>query len=189
MKHTAELLILFILILTMAGCGKNESSHTVDKIINEQTENAKAGSGNTVSEEPSTDAALNPETDSGDNNVDYDLTAMSSDMVYAVVYQMMGDPDTYIGKTVRMEGLYYGSYYEPAGQYYHFCIIQDALACCAQGLEFVWDDGNHIYPDEYPEENTEVIVQGIFETYNDDGVDYCRLNNAKLESPGVDSGR
>ena len=38
--------------------------------------------------------------------VDYDLTQMNGDMVYATVYQMMADPSTYEGKTFRMEGLY-----------------------------------------------------------------------------------
>jgi len=31
-------------------------------------------------------------------------------------------------------GTYYAVYYEPAGKYYHHCIIQDAPACCAQGM-------------------------------------------------------
>ncbi len=116
-------------------------------------------------------------------SVDYDLTAMSSDMVYATVYQMMINPKTYIGKTFRMDGLYYATYYEPTAQYYHYCIIKDATACCAQGLEFVWDDGSHVYSDEYPKDNAEVVVEGTFETYREDGDDnlYCRLKDATME--------
>ena len=34
------------------------------------------------------------------------------------------------------------------------------MACCAQGLEFVWGDGSHKYPDEYPAEDAEIEVQG-----------------------------
>ena len=41
------------------------------------------------------------------------------------------------------------------------------MACCAQGLEFVWGDGSHKYPDEYPAEDTEIEVQGTFETYKE----------------------
>lgn len=157
MKHIAKIMILFILILTMTGCDENENG------------------------DPSA-MPQGTEVQSADE-VDYDLTAMSSDMVYATVYQMMVDPDTYIGKTFRMDGLYYGSYYEPTAQYYHYCIIQDATACCAQGMEFVWGDGSHVYPDEYPAENAKVIVQGVFETYREDGDSnlYCRLKDATLE--------
>lgn len=117
------------------------------------------------------------------DGIDYDLTTMSSDMVYATVYQMMIDPDAYIGKTVKMSGTYYASYYEPTAQYYHYVIIQDAAACCAQGLEFVWEDGSHIYPEEYPEENAVVEVIGVFDTYKDNEDDYyqyCRLKDASM---------
>lgn len=118
-----------------------------------------------------------------ESGVDYDLTGMGSDMIYATVYQLMVNPDDYVGKTFKMKGLYYPSYYEGTGQYYHYCTIKDAAACCAQGIEFVWEDGNHVYPDEYPAENSEIIITGTFETYreeNDPNL-YCCLNQAMLE--------
>ena len=61
-------------------------------------------------------------------------------------------------------------------------MIQDATACCAQGMEFVWGDGSHVYPDEYPEEDAEVIVEGTFETYTEERDEnlYCRLKDATL---------
>ena len=43
--------------------------------------------------------------------VDVDLTLMGSDLVYATVYQMMSKPEEYEGKTIRIEGKYYASYY------------------------------------------------------------------------------
>ena len=58
-------------------------------------------------------------------------------MVYATVYQMMMEPEQYEGKTIRIDGNYYISKDEATGNTYHFCVIKDALACCAQGLEFV----------------------------------------------------
>ena len=60
-------------------------------------------------------------------------------------------------------------------------VIADATACCAQGLEFVWDDGTHAFPDEYPEPGTEVEVTGTFETYDENGVTYCHLVGSTLE--------
>lgn len=114
--------------------------------------------------------------------VDYDLTVMSSDMVYATIYQMITEPEQYAGKTIRMQGLYYAAYAEQKFQYYHYCIVTDALACCAQGIEFVWDDGNHVYPDEYPRDNAPITVQGTFSAQKEEttGNWYCRLENASL---------
>lgn len=109
--------------------------------------------------------------------VDYDLTQMNGDMVYAT------DPSTYEGKTFRMEGLYTPIIVEDTGKIYHHCLIQDALACCAQGMEFVSGDGSHTDQSEYPPEDTDIIVEGIFETYReeDDENLYCRLANATME--------
>lgn len=109
--------------------------------------------------------------------VDYDLTQMNGDMVYAT------DPSTYEGKTFRMEGLYTPIIVEDTGKIYHYCLIQDALACCAQGMEFVSGDGSHTDQSEYPPEDTDIIVEGIFETYReeDDENLYCRLANATME--------
>ena len=78
---------------------------------------------------------------------------------------------------------FYSSYYNSTDKYYHYCIIQDATACCAQGMEFVWDDDSHVYPDDYPAENSNIVVTGVFETYREDGDKnlYCRLSDASLE--------
>ena len=56
---------------------------------------------------------------------------------YAAFYQLMVEPDKYIGKTLCIDGLYYTGQNEKTGTYYHYSIIKDALACCSQGLEFV----------------------------------------------------
>ncbi|MDF2587177.1 MAG: hypothetical protein K0S41_1018 [Anaerocolumna sp.] len=118
-----------------------------------------------------------------DEYIDYDLTTMSSDMVYSLVFQMMETPEDYIGTKVKISGLYYANYYEPTGKYYHCVLIQDALACCAQGMEFVWGDGSYIYPDDYPDDGTEVEVIGVFDTYteNDDPTIYPYLSKAEIK--------
>ncbi len=116
------------------------------------------------------------------DGIDYDLTAMDGDMVYASVYQMMVEPEAFEGKVIKISGRYYASFYDPNNRYYHYVIIEDAMACCAQGMEFVWDDGSHVYPDEYPKDNSYVEVVGTFETYTEtDGQVYCRLKDASFK--------
>lgn len=113
--------------------------------------------------------------------VDVDLTALSSTMVYSEVYNMMVAPDKYIGKTVRMRGQF--ALYEDteSSARYFACIIADATACCSQGLEFVLT-GEHTYPKDYPELGSEITVTGIFELYEENGLQYCRLANATILS-------
>ncbi len=103
--------------------------------------------------------------------VDVDLTKLSSVMVYSEVYNMMMEPEKYMGKTVKMRGPYYASFYEPTQQYYHFIIIEDATACCQQGLEFVLN-GDYEYPKDYPQDSEEIEVTGVFSSYEELGQTY-----------------
>lgn len=116
-----------------------------------------------------------------DPNVDVDLTVLTPGMVYAEVYNIVTEPGSYIGKTMKMKGTF-GVYYDEAtGQYYFACLIQDATACCQNGIEFVLD-GEHVYPDDYPELGSVITVTGVFDTYEDGGYTYCTLRTAKLIS-------
>ena len=192
--------------------GKNVSTDALEQALKNQTETSENEGADVSDSASDTDAKrneanLNFDTETGNDNapdagknnkqydyktddgsrqptdVDYDLTEMDGDMVYAMVYQIMMNPSTYVGKTFRIEGTYHSVYYEMTGTRYHSCIIKDALGCCAQGLEFVWDDGNHVYPDEYPQENTEIVVEGTLGTYQEEGDKniYCRLEDATMK--------
>lgn len=202
LKYAACLVLMLGLL---SGCGDSNRTDqivTTESVIPEQTieqvttDTTEQTTTETVTEVTTETAGITEDTRENETiitmetgsqtetGVDYDLTTMSKSMVYATVYQLMIDPDSYRGKTFRIMGDYYASYYEATGKYYHYCVIQDATACCAQGLEFVCGDGSRVYPDEYPVENTSIVVQGVFETYTEDDnpqVQYCRLVDATME--------
>lgn len=108
--------------------------------------------------------------------IDVDLTILSPTMVFAEVYNMLAAPDDYVGKVVKITGKYYSVNNEDDGKTYFYVLIKDATACCEQGMEFIWDDGTHTYPDEYPEEESEVTITGVFNYYKDDGLTFCYLD-------------
>lgn len=110
---------------------------------------------------------------------DIDLTQLSSTMVYSEVYNMMVTPEEYVGKIIKAKGVFVAFSSEDGSQYYPAVLVADATACCSQGIEFLLE-GNPNYPDGYPELEEEIIVEGRFETYEEDGIIYCRLQNAKL---------
>ena len=116
---------------------------------------------------------------SSTEGVDVDLTVLSSIMVYSQVFDMIDGPDRYLGKTVKMTGLYSDYYDEANDIFYAACIIQDATACCSQGIEFVLSD-EYSYPEDYPEYGDTVTVVGEFDTYIDGGYVYCTLRNSEL---------
>lgn len=123
-----------------------------------------------------------PEKEEG---IDLDLSKMSGTVVYSQVYNMMASPEDFIGKTIRVAG--YFDVYEDAetGNNYFACMIPDATACCAQGLEFLWA-GEHTYPDDYPEPGCDMTMTGRFETYEEDGTEYMRLADAEVEWGEID---
>ena len=184
-KQIVSVLIFFYLIcLLAAGCSDKKPAEAgngaSDSIESASPGDPQDGSGDESSEPFDMQGSISssaensgPETQEGSASgpaaaagVDVDLTAMSSTMVYAEVYNMLMDPGLYMGKTVRMSGPYYASYYDETGKYYHYVIIEDATACCQQGMEFIWN-GDHVYPSDYPEDFTRIEVTGTFEYYEE----------------------
>ena len=110
----------------------------------------------------------------GASSSDVDLTKMSATMVYSEVYNMVYTPEDYVGKTIKMRGLFTAMYDEAQEKIIHTCIIEDATQCCAQGIQF---DLTEI-PDVYPEGGTEVTVEGVFDTYEINGETGCYLKDS-----------
>ncbi len=115
------------------------------------------------------------DADKEEGSVDIDLTQMSSIMIYSEVYNIMINPEDYLGKTIKICGPYYASYWEDTDKYYHYVIINDATACCSSGLEFIWEDNSHKYPEEYPKDETEIELVGRFDSYEELGQTYYYL--------------
>lgn len=116
----------------------------------------------------------------GVDGVDLDLTRLSSTMVYSEVYNMRYDPEPYYGKVIRIEGLF-SAYTNPeTGEPYFNCIIPDATACCSQGLQFFLADADGlVYPDDYPENGTSVVVVGTF-VENEQNLYMCSIDEATM---------
>ncbi|MDF2513660.1 MAG: hypothetical protein K0S04_3526 [Herbinix sp.] len=178
----------------------NSTGETEDKENTEDTENAaedtevkgidlqapeqnildaSIGEDNSVDEE---NAAADSQVkgSEGDSGIDVDLTKLSSTMVYSEVYNMMNKPEDYVGKTIKIEGVYYASYWQDTEKYYHCVLISDATACCQNGIEFVWDNDTHVYPDEYPPDNTVIELTGVFGLYEEMGETYCYLKTDNI---------
>lgn len=181
MKKLFHLLLIAALIVSLSACGNNETPQNTQKPT---TSSGNTQNSTTMNETqmPSSQPQISddPSKQQPSNNLDVDLTKLSSTMVYSEVYNMMYTPDDYVGKTIKMKGQF--SYYEDPDTktQYFACIIADAAACCSQGLEFILT-GEHTYPNDYPEPGAEITVTGTFELYTENGFQYCRLKDATME--------
>ena len=115
----AILLLAAALLLTCTACGESSSS-IQSGTASSSFAGTDAGSQTeiTPSSEPdgSSSSATTPEESAGDTSAtsvessdgepDIDLTTLSSIMVYSEVFNMSVSPEEYIGKTIRMAGIF-----------------------------------------------------------------------------------
>ncbi len=186
MKHLIKPLLCVGMILCVTGCGNRYGAniHTestnvgVSEVLEEGVKEAEGTPEPTEApaEEPAAAEAPAENTEElSYDNVEVDLTQMSATMVYSEVYNMLTQPDNYLGKTVKMEGQYTEHYNEMTDKTYYACIILDATACCAQGMEFALANG---FPGEKPKEGDMICVAGVYDRYEEDGFPYYTLNHA-----------
>ena len=170
MKRIFCLLLAVCMMASLCACGKGAER---------DTERGASAS------EPQPSPAITEPPQASADGAEVDLTVLSSTMVYAEVYNMLyNDPAHYLGKTVKARGTF--SIYQlvtdgvlQPDPVSYACIISDAAACCAEGMEFVLE-GDLTYPDDYPELGTEITVVGEFQAYEENGMTGYHLINARL---------
>ena len=149
---------------------------TTEKAATEKETTEEKTTEEKTTEEESTEAVTEV-ADGVNPAVELDLSAMSGTMVYSEVSNICAYPDEYRGKVIQMRGLYNFYHDDATGNDYYACIIQDATACCASGIEFIPDGfENEITPGE------EITVAGTFDTYMEGNFTYPTLRNAWLVS-------
>lgn len=161
MKKNCPYFICFnLLILSFFSCNKKDVNNPYATERNQLKKSIEA-----------TDAI---ETEK--SKIDYDLTNMSSTMIYAEVFNMLIEPEKYENKRVKMKG-FFTIYNEGSNDEVYSVIVPDATACCQQGIEFFYD-----FKDNKPVANSEITVTGIFNIHMlNDGISYNYIKAEKIE--------
>ena len=191
MKRSVCIVLCAVMISALAGCGKNDAgaSHKngtsggIEDVLSDIVNSGNASPAPTEGAEATPTGTPKPYITSApvdSSSIDIDLTQMSSTLVYSQVYDIMCDPDSYMGKTIKMAGIMNIAYEPSTEQYYFACFVQDASACCAQGIEFVLTD-EYVFPDDYPDVGADICVVGWFDTYMEGDNMYCTLRDAKFQ--------
>ncbi len=199
MKKLILCLLCLAAVCSLAGCrgetgaaaGRTESSGGVSAVLEEgmkREDPGKTGEETAPGEkaapsEPEAgeegqrdkDAAPEMKGEADTLGAEIDLTVLSPTMVYSQVFDMMMYPQDYRGKSVKMAGQCAVYYDGATDSTYYACIVQDATACCSQGIEFVLEEGT-----PYPKAGTEICVAGVYDTYAENGVTFCTLSGARL---------
>ncbi len=164
-KRIIALLIISLISSILSGCSEKGSGKSVIQDNTSSEDNYTSKQKNDVND------GEDDRNDDKQQEIDVDLTVLSSTMVYAEVFNIMLEPESYLKKTIKVRGEYYSYYHEEKQEYYHFIVIADATACCQQGLEFILL-GEHQYPDDFPVDGTEIELTGIFKSDVEDELTY-----------------
>ena len=188
MKDLLILILTAAAVLSLSGCSGSgapagskaagSNAVTVAQILEDAAQDPPDAAPETPAPANVLEGPRSDDMDLSSADADVDLTLLSSTMVYSEVSRMIYEPDNYVGKTIKMTGAF--AIYEGEGRNYYACIIKDATACCANGIEFDWA-GEHIYPDDYPEPGADITVVGTFELYEEDGFMYSQLADAQVD--------
>lgn len=112
-----------------------------------------------------------------------DLSLMPQEKAYGYLMEISKDPQAYLGKTIRLRGVFFVQGEETDNQTVHthtdgnnyYCIVMDK-------------DGNSIpmdfippqdmeYPSDFPPIQTDITIQGVFTAFADEeqGQMYCAI--------------
>ena len=183
MKNAGKITVFIILLIILIGCGERETVvlNIPDDFAAEVKSNfedpAPVVDINAMDEVFSETENTSASEENSSDDTYIDLTTLSATMVYSEVFMMMREPEDFIGKTVKMKGLFNYYHDEDSDISYYSCIIQDALACCSQGIEF------ELSKDQSPVELTvgdTICVEGVFDTYVEGKNIYATLRDAKI---------
>lgn len=187
MKKIIYIVSCLMVAVLLASCGTQAASSSYPQNLPPTfgaTNSSQVGSASASSDAETKGSVASSVSSSGakqagtnDGTIDLDLTELSSTMVYAEVYTIMVDPESYFGKNIKMKGNL--AVYEDfeTGEYTFAVVIADATACCSQGLEFVLE-GDYTYPQDYPEKGSEITVIGQMQPYDYNGFNMFHLENA-----------
>ena len=185
MKRLFCLLLVVCMMASLCACGK-DSEKDARNDASSSNEESSASTESIPTPEDQQSPEESEQLQSSADGVDVDLTVLSSTMVYSEVYNMLYFyPEDYYGKTVKMTGQFnVYQWVDESGvvadmPVAYACIISDATACCAEGMEFVLKD-DLAYPDDYPELGAEITVIGEFQSYEENGMTWYHLVNARL---------
>lgn len=113
---------------------------------------------------------------------DIDLTVMGRTMLFAVVYDIKNNPESYLGRRVKMtgqfaiiQGLDAQGQPDPDKIFYN-CVIPLAQNSLEFGVA-----GELYYPEDFPDLEAPITVEGVYEKYEDNGTTYYRVGQSAID--------
>ena len=193
MKKLLAIMLSLLLAFALCACGSNTdtttsapsgdtSTEALDTVNDTQNAGTTLSTPATNAESDTTLSSLAVRQDEGKESaaaaqldqydVDIDLKGLNNNMTTAQMQAIMQDVKPYLGKTIRVTGLYEKTHYDETNLDYNWVIGYDDTGCCA-----AWSV--EIAGDELPKDlapDTTISLVGTIGTYDELGVTYTVIN-------------
>lgn len=120
-------------------------------------------------------------SEKAEKTIDIDITSLSGEMVHSEIENILSSPDDYVGKTIKLSGLFISSASQystgkPTDQVYYACMVIDQDDCCQRFVEFVPDASVKFLP----KVGDSITIIGELQLYYNGQSKYCHLVNAEF---------
>ena len=121
-----------------------------------------------------------------DKDLTVDLTMLEKNTAFAEMYAIYISPEDYEGKKLKMRGSFiYMQEFDDNNtpipeKYLPACVISDPMGCCNVGIEFYLGE-NYKFPDDYPEVDEIITLEGDIHYKEKGGGKVPELVNVKIE--------
>jgi hypothetical protein len=115
-----------------------------------------------------------------------ELVEIKEKMFLAQTNDVYLNPEDYLGKTIKLEGVFKREYYEENDSAYCF-VLRYGPGCCGNdgnaGFEIAWDssDLENSQNQNYPEDDAWVEAVGVLSSYEEEGYPYLYLALSSLK--------
>ena len=186
MKKILDTLLFLLFLILLTACKKQAPKESAKIAENKTDFSISAPAADSLPEnfyaptdftpDSSTSALVAKKNQpSSSGKIDYDLSRMNYNMISAVTFDMAMNPEKYLGKKVRISGLFFSLFDEEAKTRFYACIVYDSTACCQIGIDFIMSK-NKTYPDDFPKEEAPIQITGTFTTQKVGEIEYnCLL--------------
>jgi hypothetical protein len=160
MKRIVLLSAVLLAVMLLSGCGGAPASTQAPALPSATIAPSAASSPTLVPLPAASGATPVPLNDPPQ----VDMARFSDTMAYSQMMNIALSAEEYAGQTIRASGFYLAYTLEDTGEVLHYIAQQDAAACCSIALRFELT-GTHQYPQDYPEQGSDILVTGVISTF------------------------
>ncbi len=146
---------LILFCLSLISCSNNATSNNID--LQEQTSSSLT---------------------TNEKSVDIDLSSQSETMVISTLNSILMEPETYLGKSIKIKGIYTTQTDIETNVQYSYVSYIDTTSCCTLDLEYRYDNYD---PNKLPKLDDSIEIVGVLKSYEENDNTYYYIDAETFE--------